>query len=816
MVLTKFQKPSRYINGEINCIKKNGAFVGVALVFPDIYDVGMSHLGLKILYDIINGLPYAKAERAFHPWVDMEAGLKAKKEPIRSLESGAPLKEFDIIGFSLQYEMSYTSVLNMLHMSGLPLKSAERDSALPLILAGGPCTINPMPMADYFDAFLIGDAEYAITEITACVNEFKQSGHKDKSTLLKMLSNIVGVYIPTIHDGHDGRACVKRRYIDDLDKVPCPTAPIVPYAEIIHDRIAVEVSRGCAMGCRFCQAGMIYRPVRERLKERVLEIAEASVNNTGYEEVAFVSLSAGDYSELRPLLTEFNRRMSGRKVSVSLPSLRVKAVNEHILREIRSVKKTGFTIAPEAATDRLRAVINKDFSEDDFMRAVETLFKEGWLNLKLYYMIGLPTETDADIKAITDMVARAQKTARRHAQRSVGMSVSISPFAPKAHTPFQWCGMDGMQSLRQKRDYLRRALRKVNFRGHDIETSMLEAAMARGDRKTGELILSAFRLGARLEGWSECFDFNIWEKAAHETGIDPVQYATRSIDTAAELPWDMVDTGIKKEFLVKEYENALKSEKTPGCSEQCGACGLKCKSLAPMRPALIEAKPTAVRPALNGASARKPIRVRLKFEKTGVLRLLSHRELMTHMMRAMNRAGIPLLYTQGFHPTPKTAFGPPLSVGMAGLNEYVDMEVTPLLTLSAIKDGLNATLGDGVRVSEAASIKMDEPSLQAFVTRYVYDILYKDIPAIEEAMRKLDDAELMVAREQGSLNIRPMIAKAEIIGENTLRLVLEDQADKKVRLDEVAQALLNQPASGLDITRVGMFGMKNGVWAMPL
>ena len=438
--LSLFQKPSRYINHEINASYKK-APLRVALAFPDIYEIGMSHLGLKILYNIINDLPYASAERVFSPWVDLETQMKAQGIPLVSMESNTPLRDFDIVGFSLQYELSYTTVLNMLSLGGIPATTEERISSsspheYPLVIAGGPCTVNPFPMSPFIDAFLIGDGEEAIKEILDTCDLWKRGGDRKKLSLLQALADIPGLFVPSVHDTYSALAphekifAIKRRFIDSLDSAPYPVNPVIPFTSIVHDRINIEVSRGCPMGCRFCQAGMIYRPVRERSLEKALDIAEKSIKNTGYEEIAFTSLSAGDYSCLLPLVREFNRKFSHNKISISLPSLRVASINRDLLREIRSVRKTGFTIAPEAGTDRLRRVINKDFNEGDYEEALKTLFEEGWLNLKLYFMIGLPTENETDIEAIPHMAMKALKTAKKYTKRFVNLNIGISPSPP--------------------------------------------------------------------------------------------------------------------------------------------------------------------------------------------------------------------------------------------------------------------------------------------------------------------------------------------------------------------------------------------------
>lgn len=795
--------------------------INFALAFPDIYEVGMSHLGLRILYDIINKLPHASAERVFAPWTDIEDYMKKNRVLLSSLETCVPLKDFDVVGFSLQYELSYTTVLNMLHLGGIPIYSGDRINSMhnfPLVIAGGPCTVNPLPMSPFIDVFLIGDGECAVVELIDIVREWKLSGSGRKEFLLKEISNLEGFYVPFVHKSG---AKIKRRLVEDLDAAPYPLKPVVPYAPIVHDRINIEVSRGCSMGCRFCQAGMIYRPARERSPESVLRIAEESLNNTGYDEVSLTSLSAGDYTYLKPLVREFNRRFGESKIALSLPSLRVAAVSQEVLGEIRSVRKTGFTIAPEAATERMRDIINKDFSNDDYENALKVLFSEGWLNLKMYFMIGLPLERDEDIEAIGDMAVKAIRIAKQNTKKFVNIGITISPFVPKTHTPFQWCGQISLEEIKRKQNYLREMLRakKIKYKGHDEGMSFLEAVFARGDERLSALIEEAWRQGCRLDGWSDFFDFRKWLNAMDKIGIDGRLYAERDYGTEEKLPWDIVDTGIKKEFLIREYKRAISGQITQDCRRVCTVCGLKCKEKEKLGIGEI------ITPIhLFSHSPVHKIKVRVQFSKTGSLRYLSHLETVTAIIRGLRRANIPFDFTKGFHPTPRVSFGPPLSVGVAGEKEYFDMEVFAPFDIEFYLERLRNTLPAGIGISKMTTIPMEEPSLNSFVRRYEYRIRgeFVDSLNIEWADSVIGES-LIVMRDGRNVDIKPCVERVSVYPSKhspvkNINLILRDHDDTKVRIGEIVKAVFGMDTTKLDITRTAIYGTRGAdmEWVEPL
>ncbi len=812
MNYTHFLKPSRYINSELNSVHK-WAPVTVALAFPDVYEIGMSHLGMKVLYHIINKLPFASAERVFAPWTDLEEALKTRGLLLSSLESKKPLQEFDIIGFSLQYELSYTTVLNMLQLGGVPVKSAERldTKGSPLVIAGGPCTVNPFPMAAFIDAFLIGDGEEAVPEILQAYHHWKTSGRENRDALLHALSEIRGVYVPALGNERP----VQRRYIASLEDAPFPDSPVLPFMNIVHDRINIEISRGCTMGCRFCQAGMTYRPVRERSPEKILELAERSLRNTGYDALSFTSLSSGDYSCLNYLMKEFNRKFYDRRISLSLPSLRVASVNREMLEEIKVVRKSGFTIAPEAGTDRLRAVINKDVTEEMYIKTLETLFSAGWHNLKLYFMSGLPTETDEDIEAIPAMVMLATRISRKQSGRPANISVGISSFIPKPHTPFQWFGQNDMELLKEKNRYLRKSLtrRGIQYKGHQEEMSLLEAAFARGDERLSALIETAWSLGCRLDAWSDLFSFDKWKQAMDMTGIDASGYAMQEYPADARLPWDNIQTGVTKAYLLKEYEAALSGSFTSDCRKECHACGLKCetaasekgdRTLAPVYSSLPRDKPEAGRPS---------IKIRLQFSKTGSARYLSHLELTSALIRAMRRTSFPFKYSRGFSSVPVMSFGPALRVGIAGLREYLEAELLLPFNAEAGVELLNSTLPEGLHVNRICFISGKEKSLDSFINRYVYDINNDTGLSVEDFLSKKD---LPAQRNNRLFNMKDMVEDIKQTDRNTFQLTLKDLGEVKVKLAEILNEIFGVPVDDLDVTRVAMFGWDGVAWKEPM
>ena len=597
-MLEKVQKAPRYTGGEMNTVIKSweAANLHFAFCFPDTYEVGMSHLGMKILYGAINAQPDMLCERVFMPWVDMKALMEEENVPLFSTESRRALSDFDVVGFTLQYEMSYTNVLAMLKLSGIPLLREERAEDAPIIVAGGPCAFNPEPLADFIDAFMVGDGEEQIIQLNRVIMEGRTEG-ASRMAILKRLAGVRGVYVPALYDvvyNEDGTIAsmkpncdeapekVLKAIITDLDTAFYPKEIPVPYTEIIHDRIMLEIMRGCTRGCRFCQAGMLYRPVRERSLEHLVELAESLEKATGYDEISLSSLSSGDYTCLAELIRELIRRLKEKRVSISLPSLRLDSILKDALEETQKERKTSLTFAPEAGTQRLRDVINKGVTEDDLIEKVRDAFEGGWSSVKLYFMMGLPTETYDDLDGIADLANKVvmQYFAVPKAQRAKGLRVtcSASVFVPKPFTPFQWEPQDTQEVVKAKQQHVRdkfKAIKGANFNYHESDLSYLEACFARGDRKMGKVLLRAFEKGCMLDGWSEHFKYEAWREAFEETGIDPAFYAFRRREKDEILPWDHIDCGVTKEFLWREKEKADKAATTKDCRQGCNGCGLQ-------------------------------------------------------------------------------------------------------------------------------------------------------------------------------------------------------------------------------------------------
>jgi len=815
--LARVKKPSRYLGNEINACKKDWEAVRlrIALVFPDLYEIGMSHHGLQILYAIINAQDDLLADRVYAPDKDLEELLQQQGASIFAVESRRSLAEFDMIGITLPYELCYTNILTILALGHIPFRSAERDYLHPYVIGGGSGSFNPEPVADFFDAILLGDGEEAVLEIAAAVRSAREAKLGRQDTL-EILAEIPGVYVPVFFEPHydrqkkllaihplrKGYEKVKRRILPDIETCQTPEKPLVPLVRIVHDRLGIEVARGCTRGCRFCQAGIIYRPVRERSTARVMELAEKGMAEGGFEELALLSLSTGDYSCLSPVLSRLMDSFVKEYVSVSMPSMRVGTLTPEIMNQIKRVRKTGFTLAPEAGTDRLRQVINKGITEEDLLKTCKDAYMLGWKLLKFYFMFGLPTETEEDVKKIADLVQRAAKTA---ADRRLRINVSVATFVPKPHTPFQWERQLSIDEAFARINLLKKSLPRGNYKlkWHDPKQSFLEGVMSRGDRLLSGVIEKAWQGGARLDAWSEHFDLTIWQEAARACNIAIPHYLRRR-EMSEILPWQHLDTGVEQEFLTAELEKSLHGNYTPDCRlhrcQKCGACDFKnikpvvqCKaetnegSGQELRDSLPQEKQNVTRPADADTITKDPPQFwyRILYAKQGDIRFLSHLEVIQAFFQAFRRAGIKLHYTQGFNPVPKASFSPALPVGTESLAEYLDIDCRAEIsdTNSFIRR-VNQQLPAGMQILSVADMP-DKKTDTAVKSHICYTIdLGRDLTARNrDALAGFMDSDSfsltkIVKGKQRIVDIRKQVQNLAITGPNSIEMILVAQEGK--------------------------------------
>ena len=751
-ILPLVAKPSRYLGNEFHVVRKQPepGMVQWCLLLPEVYEIGMSHWGLKILYEVLNQRPDCLAERAYSPWFDMEAQLRRHDLPLYALESKRPLAEFDFLGFSLQYELTFTNVLQCLDLARVPLRSGDRREHDPIVIAGGPVVSNPEPLSDFIDMYLIGDGEEMIHRITDTYKEVRDLPRHER---LRAFSKLPGIYVPSMYESRydgDGKLLgttpiyddvpkrVLRQFITDLENAPVPTKPIVPLQDIIQNRLTIEVLRGCTQGCRFCQAGYLYRPIRERSVEKILEIADSGIRESGWDEIGLTSLSTADYTQLGPLADVLNERFSSDRVGISLPSLRADSFGVEIADKVKETKKTGFTFAPEVGSERLRLAVNKLIRDQEFFDAAEIAFSRGWRLIKMYFMVGLPTEQWVDVDGIVHFVNTIRNIGRRHGKRN-SVNVSIGPFVPKSHTPFQWDAFEPIDLLQDKIRHIRGKCHSSTSRvkWHDVKTSHLEAVFSKGDRRLGPAIEWAFRHGARFDGWTEYFDYDLWMRAFRETGVD-VAYHTggRGYDDA--LPWDHIDIRVSKKWLQRERQKtadavleigeSLVTDCRHGDCTACGIPGLPFDTqLTPPLPSpeLEKLKEQARKAAPRRKDASTSWPVRVHFEKVGPARFLSHLEMGTVLARSFRMARIPVAHSQGHKPRPKIGFGPSLSVGIESVDEYFDIELLRPW-MSIYTEELNRVLPGGLRILGGFAIPVlpgrRRPSLASLARRARYRI----------------------------------------------------------------------------------------------
>jgi radical SAM family uncharacterized protein/radical SAM-linked protein len=820
-ILPLVSKPSRYLGNEFHVVQKHAAQkaagekpVEWCLILPEVYEIGMSHWGLKILYEILNTRPDSLAERCYSPWFDMEAQLRRHRLPLYALESKRPLRDFDIVGFSLQYELTYTNVLQCLDLGGIPLRAEDRGEDDPLVAAGGPVASNPEPLSDFIDFYLIGDGEDAIHRITEVYKRFSNAnapeatwltqtlegppprahapgstatnggGARDsvmqdetaansdgsgrrrwscsRETLLRELSKVPGVYVPRMYEaryGENGRLLgtfplhpdvpkrVLRQFVVDLENAPTPTKPVVPLQGIVQDRLSIEVLRGCTQGCRFCQAGYLYRPIRERSVEKIVEIAEQGIAASGWDEIGLTSLSTADYTQLEPLADVLNARFANERIAIALPSLRADSFGVEIADKVKETKRTGFTFAPEVGSERLRLAVNKLIRDEEFFRAAHIAYSRGWRLIKMYFMVGLPTETGQDVDGIVNFIQTVRSIGRKYGRGSV--NASVGAFVPKSHTPFQWDAFEGVESLQRKIKYIREQCHSPwsKVKWHDVRSSHLEAIFSMGDRRLGRSIEHAYRQGARFDGWTEHFNYALWMRAFAETGINPDQH-TRAREFEEPLPWDHIDIRVSKKWLERERKKT--SEAIPEIGQSltadcrhgdCTACGIPNLPFdTQLTPALDAAGTEALVERARARASRReeggvtwPVRVH--FRKVGLARFLSHLEMGTVLQRAFRMAEVPVAHTQGHVPHPKFAYGPSLSVGVETEAEAFDVELLRPWS-ERFTESLNRVLPEGMEIVDAVPIQVipgvKRRSLQAIARRARYEV---DLSALTDTER---------------------------------------------------------------------------------
>ncbi len=859
-VLPFVDKPGRYIGNEFNVIVKPDAKIRIALCFPDVYEIGMSYIGFKILYNIVNKLDWASAERVYAPWVDAEEIMRRERIPLFSLETKRPLKFFDVVGFTFQYELHYTNILNMLDLGGIPIFSKDRTDSDPIVIAGGPVACNPEPMSAFIDAFLLGDGETLLPEFLKLVYEMKMNGAGRDEILLTAAKKLQGVYVPKFYEPiyEDGRykgikklhdelpLPIKRNVVPELKPEYYPDKPVVPLIEVVHDRFQLEIMRGCTQGCRFCNAGMIYRPVRERPVDDLISETRRVIENTGYEEMSFVSLSTSDYSLLPELMSKNYDLVKEKRVMPSFPSLRPQTYTEGIAKFIREGGTSGLTFAPEAGTERLRRVINKQSSEEDFYRAVEIAIGYGWRLVKLYFMMGLPTETYEDLDGILRIAENVINIARKKKVYNMEVHVSVSPFSPKAHTPFQWERQNSIEELLEKTRYLKskNKYRNIKLDIRDPRVTTLETILGRGDRRISNVIYSAWKKGAKFDAWTDKMNFDVWMEAMVENCLKVEDY-TREFGKDEVFPWDHIFMGVLKKFLWRDRQKAYQEAMIADCRPEdichaCGACDFK--NVKMLIRSQID-KPKEVKPG-NGEVLNigeesiwidkskdvkesrqvKTYAYRMKYTKEGYLRFISHLDVVRLFNRIFRKSGLRVAYTQGFHPLPKFSFSPPLPLGYSSRCEYLDFELIEKLEPEDIKNLILPHLPEGMRIVDIKPLEGQKGSLDKQINLFEYKIYFtsKNLELQISSFLAKDEVWVTKVNSKGKLkkiNLRRYVDDITIDGDGFRLRVRRDDDGAMPRVDLILEEILGlnkDEIRKIKIERIGQFILEDGLIYDPI
>jgi radical SAM family uncharacterized protein/radical SAM-linked protein len=820
----QIQKPGRYVATEVNARRKDYDSAGIrfVLAFPDVYEIGMSHLGLHVLYHLLNGMEGVMADRAYAPWLDYEAHLRERREPLRGHESRRPLRDFDFVGFSLQYELSYTNILTMLDLGRVPLRSRDRGPGDPWVIAGGPCAFNPEPLADLLDFVVLGEAEEVLAEVVSLHGEWRDGGGS-RADFLRAVSGIAGVYVPSFFDvgysERSGTVCtieprlegyesVSKRLVMDLDRLsPTPVRPLVPMGDIIHNRLSIEIARGCTRGCRFCQAGYIYRPVRERRPEAVLAAAREALRHSGFEELSLLSFSTGDYCQVQWLLSALVDRLAGDRVAVSFPSMRVGTLTPELMEMVRRVRKTGFTLAPEAGSERLRRVINKPVTDEDLVQTAENAFALGWKVLKLYFMIGLPTEEGADLEAMVHLSHQVWRIARK---KKASLNVSVSTFVPKPHTPFQWHPQLSRESIRERIEFLKDRLSRPGLRlkWNEPDQSALEAVFARGDRRLAEVIEKAYGLGARFDGWSEHFRPDVWERAFGESGLDPRFYAERARPRDEVFPWRHLSSGVEQSFLLAELDKSLAEALTPDCRwEACSACGV-CdhRTVFPQLHEAVPPDPPGSSPhVLHGDRGEGQFLYLIQYSKLDDLRFYGQLEIAQSLIRAVRRSGLPAAYSSGFHPHLKLSFEEALPLGMESLAENAVLTLRERVEPEVVRIALAREMPDGLRVMKVSVLRRKpERSATACVTYRLSGIPPELVDHLVHAWGLQPEGMLIKETKRGRITapLHDVLRDFRRIDEHTIEMDLLEGKNLCFRPASILRTLLKDEGGQLEDYRV--------------